>query len=207
MTARPPGRPANPFTGTSRVRLRPLADADSAFLYELMSAPDAGGRVRFGGATPSPDQIVASLWKDVLAQFIVEGVSTGRALGLVALTTPNFRDGWAYLSAIGTPSAQGTGLIAEGVLLGFDYAFRTWPFRKVYMEVSETSYGAFRSGLDRFFTEEGRLREHAFWDGRYGDLFIFSVLRVTWAEQVPGVLARLRDDRRPPVRSVTDGGV
>ncbi len=204
VTDRPAVRPANPLPGTRRVRLRTLADADSGFLYELMSAPDAGGRVRFAGATPSPDQIVASLWKDVLAQFVVEGVSTGRALGLVALTTPNFRDGWAYLSAVGTPSVQGSGLIAEGVLLGFDYAFRTWPFRKIYMEVSETSYGAFRSGLGRFFTEEGRLREHAFWDGRYGDLFILSVLRATWAEQVPEALARLRDDRRPPVQPVTD---
>lgn len=46
-------------------------------------------------------------------------------------------------------------------------------------------------------TEEGRLREHAFWDGRYTDLFILSVLRATWAEQAPAVLGRLRDDRRP----------
>lgn len=207
MTDRLTLRTANPLPGTSRVRLRTLADTDSAFLYELMSAPDAGGRVRFAGATPSPEQIVASLWENVLAQFVIEGVSTGRPLGLVALTTPNFRDGWAYLSAVGPPSAQGSGLIAEGVLLGFDYAFRTWPFRKVYMEVSETSYGAFRSGLGRFFTEEGRLREHAFWDGRYRDLFILSVLRATWAEQTPEVLARLRDDRPPPVRPVTDGGM
>lgn len=205
VTNRLPVRTANPLPGTRRVRLRTLADADSAFLYGLMSAPDAGGRVRFAGATPSPAQIVASLWENVLAQFVVEGMSTGRPLGLVALTTPNFRDGWAYLSAVGTPPAQGSGVIAEGVLLGFDYAFRTWPFRKVYMEVSETSYGAFRSGLGRFFTEEGRLREHAFWDGRYGDVFILSVLRKTWAEQAPEVLARLRDERQPPVRPVTDG--
>ncbi len=198
VTDRPAARPANPLAGTRRVRVRTIADTDSAFLYELMSAPDAGGRVRFAGATPSPDQIVASLWKDVLAQFIVEGVSTGRALGLAAVTTPNFRDGWAYLSAVGTLSAQGSGLIAEGVMLGFDYAFRTWPFRKIYMEVTETTYGAFRSGLGRFFGQEGRLREHAFWDGRYDDLFILSVLRTTWAEQAPEVLARLRDDRQAP---------
>ncbi|MPZ65860.1 MAG: hypothetical protein GEU83_10215 [Pseudonocardiaceae bacterium] len=205
VTERPAVRPANPLPGTRRVRLRTLADTDSAFLYELMSAPDAGGRVRFAGATPSPDQIAASLWKDVLAQFIVEGVSTGRALGLVAVTTPNFRDGWAYLSAVATPSTQGSGLTAEGVMLGFDYAFRTWPFRKIYMEVTETSYGAFHSGLGRFFSQEARLREHAFWDGRYDDLFILSVLRATWAEQAPEVLARLRDDRQAPVRQVTNG--
>lgn len=207
VTTRPSARTADPLPGTRRVRLRTLADTDSAFLYELMSAPEAGGRVRFAGATPSPDQVVASLWDGVLAQFVVEGVGTGCALGIVALTTPNFRDGWAYLSAIGTPPAQGSGLIAEGVLLGFDYAFRTWPFRKIYMEVPETSYPAFRSGLGRYFAEEGRLREHAFWDGRYGDLYILAVLRATWAAQAPDVLARLRDDRRPQLRPASEAGV
>jgi RimJ/RimL family protein N-acetyltransferase len=204
--ARLPARPADPLPGTRHVRLRPITDADSTFLYALMSDPEAGGRVRFAGATPSPDQIVASLWEGVLAQFVVEGVTARQPLGLVAVTSPNFRDGWAYLSAVGVPYAQGSGLMAEGVILGFDYAFRTWPFRKIYMEVGETNYGAFRSGLGRFFAEEGRLREHAFWDGRYTDLFVLSVLRSTWAEQAPEVLARLRDTARPPVRPVTEGG-
>ena len=46
---------------TTRVRLRPISDRDRVFLYELMTAPDAGGRVRFGGATPSPDKVATSL--------------------------------------------------------------------------------------------------------------------------------------------------
>lgn len=187
------------------MRLRTITDSDSAFLYELMSSPEAGGRVRFAGATPSPEKIVASLWDNVLAQFVIEGVSSRRPLGLVAVTSPNFRDGWAYLSAVGLPLVQGSGLIAESVLLGFDYAFLTWPFRKVYMEVTETSYSAFRSGLTRFFAEEGRLREHVFWDGRYRDVFILSVLRSTWAQLAPEVLARLRDEQGPAVRNVPDG--
>ena len=184
-----PERPSRPL-GSHRVRLRTIADADSGFLYELMSSPQAGGRVRFAGATPSPGQIASTLWDNVLAQFIVESVSCREPLGLVAITSPNFRDGWAYLSAVGTPAAQGSGLVAEGVLLAFDHAFRTWPFRKIYMEVSETSYQAFRSGLGRFFVEEGRLREHAFWDGRYTDLLILAVPRSTWVSLAPAVLGR-----------------
>ena len=81
-------------------------------------------------------------------------------LGLVSITSPNFRDGYAYLSAVGTPEAQGSGLIAQGVPLGFNYAFLTWPFRKIYMEVSETSYEAFRSGLRNVFTEPVDARQN-----------------------------------------------
>lgn len=167
---------------TTRVRLRTIADHDSAFIYHLMTSPESGGRVRFAGATPSPETITSSLWESVLAQFVVEGVASQQQLGLVSVTSPNFRDSFAYMSAVGSPSAQRSGVMAEGALLGFNYAFLTWPFRKIYMEVTATSFPAFRSGLDRFFVEEGRLREHCFWDGRYVDVFIFAVYRATWVQ-------------------------
>jgi RimJ/RimL family protein N-acetyltransferase len=195
------GRPM----GTGRVRLHTITDRDSVFLYELMSSPDAGGRVRFAGATPSPEKIAATLWDSVLAQFVVEGVTARQPLGLVSITSPNFRDGFCYLSAVGSPAAQGSGLIAEAVLLAFNYAFVTWPFRKIYMEVSETSYPAFRTGLGRFFVEEGRLREHAFWDDRYMDVSILAVYRATWARHRAELLIRLRADGSAPAFPVADG--
>ncbi len=192
---------ACPPMRTRHVRLHTITDRDAMFLYDLMTSPAAGGRVRFAGATPSPEKVASSLWDSVLAQFVVEGVTARRPLGLVSITSPNFRDGYAYLSAVGTPEAQGSGLIAQGVLLGFNYAFLTWPFRKIYMEVSETSYEAFRSGLRNFFTEEGHLREHAFWDGRYVDVFVLAVYRATWADRGPRLVKRLcvEDEDPEPV--------
>ena len=180
-----------PLMSTRRIRLRVITDRDSVFLYELMTSPQAGGRVRFAGATPSPDKIAASLWDSVLAQFVIEGLNSQKPLGLVAITSANFRDGFAYISALGPPEMQGQGLIAEGVLLGFHYAFSSWPFRKIYMEATEESYAAFKSGLGRFFVEEGRLKEHAFWNNHFMDLLILAVYRKTWEEHVPAMLKRL----------------
>lgn len=188
----------HPPMGTKHIQLHTIADNDGPFLYELMTSPAAGGRIRFAGATPSPEKVASSLWDNVLAQFIVAGAATQRRLGLVSITSPNFRDGYAYMSAVGDPTVQGSGLIAEGVLLGFNYAFQTWPFRKIYMEVSEPSYDAFRSGLGHFFTEEGRLHEHAFWGGRYVDVLVLAVYRTTWAEHGPRLLTRLRGDGTNP---------
>ena len=176
---------------TTRVAIRPIDERDRGFLYELMTSPEAGGRVRFGGATPSPEKVAASLWESVLAQFVIEGVASADPLGLLAITSPNFRDGFAYISALGVPEAQGTGLIVEGVLLGFHYAFSTWPFRKIYMETGEESYEAFRSGLGQFFVEEGRLRQHVFWNGRWRDVVILAVYRETWSRLAPAMMGRL----------------
>lgn len=179
------------YTATRRVRLRLIAEGDQGFLYHLMSSPYARGRVRFAGATPSPERVASSLWGNVLAQFVVEGADSRARLGLVAITSPNFRDGYAYVSVLGAEELHGSGLVMEGVLLGIHYAFCTWPFRKLYMEATDASYRMFRSGIGRYFAEEGRLRQHAFWNGRYMDAVILALYRETWAEVTPTMARRL----------------
>ena len=186
-----------PVMATRRVRLRQIGEGDQHFLFDLMTSPLVGGRVRFGGATPSPERVAASLWESVLAQFLIEGVTSGDRLGLVAITSPNLRDGFAYLSALGAESAIDSGLVVEGVLLGFHYAFSTWPFRKLYMEVTDDSYRAFRSGLGRYFSEEARLREHVFWNGRFTDVAILAIYRETWQRLAPIMLPRLAGPHQP----------
>lgn len=193
-----PGGPSLPAMASRRVRLRPIADRDSVFLYELMTSPDAGGRVRFAGATPSPEKVLASLWDSVLAQFIIERAGSERPLGLAAVTSANFRDGYAYLSALGTVEGRRMGLVAEGALLAFHYGFSIWPFRKIYMEASEESLETFRSAIGQLFVEEGRLREHAFWNGRYLDVTILAVYRETWAAEGLALLGRLGVSLPPP---------
>ncbi len=182
------------------MRLRPIGEQDRRFLYELMTAPESGGRVRFGGATPSPEKVAATLWESVLAQFIVESAQSGRPVGLVAITSPDFRNGFAYISALGLPETQGSGLVAEAAFLAFHYAFTTWPLRKVYMEATEDSFGAFAGGLDDFFREEGRLVDHVFWNGRYVDMVILAVYRETWSRLAPRMvrlLTRRAKEREP----------
>ena len=173
--------PSNlPMMSSRRLRLRVIVEQDRRFLYELMSSPAAGGRVRFGGGTPSPEKVLASMWESVLAQFVMEGVSSNEPIGLVAITSANFRDGFAYVSALGIPEAQGSGLVAEGVFLGVHYAFSTWPLRKIYLEATEDSFQAFSSGHGKLFREEGRLREHAWSNGAYIDLVYMGILRSEW---------------------------
>ncbi len=57
------------------------------------------------------------------------------------------------------------------------------------MEATEESYQAFRRGLGRFFAEEGRLRDHTFWNDRYVDLVILAAYRETWSRLAPDMLS------------------
>lgn len=73
---------------------------------------------------------------------------------------------------------RGYGRDAVGLLL--DYAFRLRNFRRVWLEVHSENERAMRAYKACGFVEEGRLREHAWLDGRYVDMVLMGVLREEW---------------------------
>jgi RimJ/RimL family protein N-acetyltransferase len=75
--------------------------------------------------------------------------------------------------------AQGFGQDAVRTLV--DFAFRDLAMRKVGLEVladDERAVGAYRKAG---FTEEGRLRAHAWFDGAVRDALVMGILREEWA--------------------------
>jgi RimJ/RimL family protein N-acetyltransferase len=60
------------------------------------------------------------------------------------------------------------------------------------MEASEVSYQFFKSATARYFVEEGRLKDHFFWNGEYVDLIILAMYRETWQQYASPILRRLR---------------
>jgi diamine N-acetyltransferase len=78
---------------------------------------------------------------------------------------------------------KGFGQDAVRALVGF--AFRDLNMRKVGLEVladDERAVGAYRSAG---FVEEGRLREHSWFDGAYHDALVMGILREEWQERPP----------------------
>lgn len=172
--------------------LKEFEDSDAAFYLELCSALDVGRRFRFGGTSIAPPARTAAVWDGVLCHLVAVGVDSRRRLGVVSLTSADLRNATAYLSAISDEEVLGSGLMVEAVALAIDYAFETWPWRKLYLEVPEYNLESFRSGLDRYFVCEGSLREHVYLDGRYWDVHVLAITREMWATRVVPSLARLR---------------
>jgi diamine N-acetyltransferase len=78
---------------------------------------------------------------------------------------------------------KGFGQDAVRALVGF--AFRDLNMRKVGLEVladDERAVGAYRSAG---FVEEGRLREHSWFEGAYHDALVMGILREEWKERHP----------------------
>jgi hypothetical protein len=174
------------------VALKEFDDDDVGFYIELCSDLELGRSFRFGGASIPPPARPSAVWDGVLCHLVAVGVGSRRRLGVVSLTSPDLRNGTAYVSAIGDRDVVGSGLMVEAVVLGLHYAFETWPWRKLYLEVAEPNLARFRSGVDRFFAREGTLTEHVFLDGRYWDVHVLAITRERWLADGPPFLQRLQ---------------
>jgi RimJ/RimL family protein N-acetyltransferase/acyl carrier protein len=164
-----------------RVGLRGIDPTDYDFLYHLATDPERSWRWRFRGATPSPERFVQELYGGVLTQFIAEALDTREPLGHLVAYDARIDDGTCHFAILGTPRAESTGLLIEATILFLGYLFDTSSFRKLYAEIPAFTMPAIASSVS-FLTEEGRLREYAYYGGRYWDTHILAVSRDEWAE-------------------------
>src|SRR5262245_49791325 len=92
--------------GGRRAALRPLAAKDHTWLYDLSTREENGFRWRYGGATPSPESFVRSLWDQVLVQFVIERRRDRRPAGLVVAYSADLHHGHAQIAVLLDPSFQ-----------------------------------------------------------------------------------------------------
>jgi hypothetical protein len=137
--------------------------------YDLLRSVELGEDLaplwRHQGSTPSPERWVEGLWNGVLAQFIAVGLARNEPIGLVSAYNVDFRHRYGFLGA-----------------LFIDYAFTCWDLRKLYLEASALSLAEFGSGINFMFEEEGRLRAHRYFGGKYWDQYLLALYRETWEE-------------------------
>lgn len=178
-----------------RVRLRPVTPDDYDWLYDVALSPEIGFRWRNRGATPSPEAFVEGLWRGVLAQFMVERIQSDETIGNVFAYSADHMSGVASVAIMVLPKYTKQGWALEAAGLFVDYLFRVWNFRKLYADSPDYTAGAFSGGVGRFFREEGCLRDHEYYDGRYWDLHIFALYRDEW-EKIADDWQRRREARR-----------
>lgn len=171
-------RDAPPPAGGARLAkysLLPVANDQLPALYRLAVDNEVGYRWRFRGAVPTYEQFVESFWAGTLVQFVaVEGANL---LGHVVAYNYDPVQGFVYAGMISTPTYVGTGRPIEVLADFYGYLFKTWPIRKIYMEVPAFNYAQFASGAGRQYDVEGVLKDHDYYDGEYWDHYLLAVYR------------------------------
>jgi RimJ/RimL family protein N-acetyltransferase len=77
---------------------------------------------------------------------------------------------------------RGRGLGVDVVRTLLDYAFRVLDMHKVTLESLASNDAALATWRSCGFVEEARLRDHAWYDGRYEDMVHMGLLRSEWSE-------------------------
>ena len=167
-------------TETRNVRIRPVRPADYPFLYELAVDPVEGHRWRYRGSQPSYEEFVQRFRDGVLANFIVEAISSGARVGYVACYRADFRNQYAYIAVQGRLESYRTHVLVDGLGLFIDLLFANYGFRKLYAECPEFNVSQVRSCIGRQACEEGRLRDHEIFRGQAWDLHILAVYGDQW---------------------------
>lgn len=192
----PPSEAKAPRLAGRWCALRPVLQADYDELYALSTSPSTGFRWRFRGSTPSPDAFVTSLWNQVLAQFVVTSPGDNRPIGLVVANRADFRCGHAYIAVLADNSSVAGPVTMEAAALFIQYLFDSFNLNKLYFESLEFNLQQFASGVDRFFVEEGRLRNHDYYSGRWWDLYIMAIYREAWAASGSALIAEVPEDAK-----------
>jgi RimJ/RimL family protein N-acetyltransferase len=61
-----------------------------------------------------------------------------------------------------------------------EYGFRIWNLHRIWLETNSENTRAIRCYLACGFTEEGRLRQDEWQDGRYIDTVVMGLLHSEW---------------------------
>lgn len=167
----------------STVELVPVTEADYPGLRKLELGDSMLHHWRYGAYTPSPDRYAAILWEGVHSQYVVSEPGAKRALGLVMLYDVDMVHGWGYIGAARFASGVAASVrFMEGLGLFIDLSFRLVPLRKLYLDVPEFNVSTFESAIGKVLVEEGRLKAHRFYDGRYWDNLLLAMYRSEWGE-------------------------
>ena len=134
------------------------------------------------------ESFTEGLWDDVLVQLVVEHREA--PVGVVVLYGPSFPNSFVHMGAIIHPEAA-LGVGAEAGFRFLLFGFRTWAFRKIYLELPEFNLPQFKSIVGRYFVEEGRLKAHQWYGDRYWDKVILAAHRDEAVPRLERFVARL----------------
>lgn len=124
-------------------------------------------RIIEGFATPSPDALR-------LAMETKDGVHIG-SIGLGRIERENRTAELGIM--IGEKDHWDKGYGTDAVCTLLDFAFNQMNLNRVWLRVHELNARAMACYRKCGFREEGRLRSHFYWEGRYCDEVVMGILR------------------------------
>lgn len=167
-----------------RCRLRPLRRDDIRHTLEWRNNPAIRDR-SFGTRFPVTEAMDESWFAEALADtsnrriiFAVEDAGIGELIGMVYLHSIDWVGRTAMFTImIGEEAYHGRGFGTEATALALEIAFQHFNLRKVTLMVGADNAPARKVYEKLGFAEEGRLKDHVYYDGAFLDVLYLSKFR------------------------------
>jgi acyl carrier protein len=166
-------------------------------LHEALCVPEVADTWRPRGRLVPSYEWERFLLDGLHLGAVVRSASTHELVGLVELRDLQPIDRHAYLDAAAVRGHQGSGLLAEGVVLFLDEVFARGEAWKVYLLLGEGSRERVGSALGDLLTVEAVLRGHVVLQGRRQDVTVASVTADEYGERLA---------RRPDLAALSPSG-
>lgn len=167
-----------------KVTLRPVERDDLKALHDLERNVEL---VMYGGSAWYPVPLAAyekdfdeHVKDEDKSDFVIE--VDGKIIGDIGLhREKNRRAGVASLGVgINDPEYVGKGYGRDAINVLLDWAFRIQNYRRIALETMAVNERAIRAYRACGFVEEGRMRQHEYWNGQYVDVVLMGILRDEW---------------------------
>ncbi len=171
-----------------RVVLRTLEKDDLKRLHELGSNVELS---MLGGSYWEPWPLAAyekdfekSLESKDKAEFVIE--VDGKVIGDMGLHDWRNRRAGSASFGIGIldPEYLGRGYGREAINIFLDWCFRIMNYRRIHLDTLASNERAIRCYKACGFVEEGRLRQHEYYNGAYVDVVVMGIMRDEWEARV-----------------------
>ena len=177
---------AFPELATQRLRLRPIATDDLAFVFEHFSDLDVGRYLLDEDPLTSLEQAqeIIDFYVNPAAQshnrWIIERRSDCRPIGTIGYHKWSRKDHKAEIGYDLSPVAWGQGYMSEAFQRVVEYGFSDMDLNRIEAMVYPDNVASLKLLERHGFVREGLLREELCRDGVYYDHWLLSLLRRDW---------------------------
>ena len=128
---------------------------------------------------------------------LVEGKSSRQRIGIVTVASPDFVNGFAFLSIARSPDVTAPAVFLDGVGAVLQFVFECWPFRRLYAEVTSGNLAQFERAVGDLFEVEGVRRNQYFMHGEFQDVALLTMTRERWLAYGMSTRRRLLKHAKP----------
>ncbi|MDP3763995.1 MAG: GNAT family protein [bacterium] len=186
---------------TKRILLKPVEESDYPILYKWRN------EFRFLSLFSAKREVISfeNFTKEIKRefernrhlQFIIERKDKNIPVGTIFSFNFSQVDGYIFINVYIDSEQESRGYGVEAIVLFVHYIFTFLPVHKVCFEIfgyNVLSLSTMQNGKRYGFCEEGRFKEHRFFNGSYHDVFRFAIYRDS-LDKIINLLKRFQGHR------------